>query len=205
MGKRTSERRKEDTEMRGKRFWPVAAVVLVIFTVCLAIVVLRPEKGQDLGDAPPELTVVCGGRSVTGSVINYSWPEAIACGMEPLAYVDTAPALARGGEDTARLTFAVEPEQVTVNGWRLMDGQGGGCGMADVSMRLPGQKAPVGVKEASVVWLWVDMIVGSMGSQMIGTEGSTFSTMMGMMGDPVYKSVSRFGNRCEKRGLYLPK
>ena len=122
--------------MRRKRFWPVAAVVLVIFTVCLAIVVLRPEKGQDLGDAPPELTVVCGGRSVTGSVINYSWPEAIACGMEPLAYVDTAPALARGGEDTARLTFAVEPEQVTVNGWRLMDGQGGGCGMADVSMRL---------------------------------------------------------------------
>ena len=76
---------------------------------------------------------------------------------------------------------------------------------SDESMRLPGQKEPVGVQEASVVWLWVDMIVGSMGSQMIGTEGSTFSTMMGMMADPVYKSVSRFGNRCEKRGLYFPK
>ena len=79
------------------------------------------------------------------------------------------------------------------------------AGHSDVSMRMKGQKSPVGVKEASVVWLWVDMIVGSMGSQMIGTEGSTFSTMMGMMGDPVYKSVSRFGNRCEKRGLYFPK
>ena len=79
------------------------------------------------------------------------------------------------------------------------------AGHSDVSMRLPGQKEPVGVKEASVVWLWVDMIVGSMGSQMIGTEGSTFSTMMGMMGNPEYKSVSRFGNQCQKRGLYLPK
>ena len=42
MGKRTPEGRREGAEMRGKRFWPVAAVVLVIFTVCLAIVVFGP-------------------------------------------------------------------------------------------------------------------------------------------------------------------
>ena len=53
--------------------------------------------------------------------------------------------------------------------------------------------------------LLVDMIVGSMGSRLIGTEGSTFSTMMGMMGDPVYMSVSKYGSQCERRGLYLPK
>ena len=79
------------------------------------------------------------------------------------------------------------------------------AGHSDESMRLPGQKEPVGVQEASVVWLLVDMIVGSMGSRLIGTEGSTFSTMMGMMGDPVYMSVSKYGSQCERRGLYLPK
>ena len=43
--------------MKKRHFWPVIAVVLVVFTICLAIVVLRPEKEQNLGDALSELAV----------------------------------------------------------------------------------------------------------------------------------------------------
>ena len=56
------------------------AVVLVVFTICLAIVVLRPEKEQNLGDALSELAVACGGQSVTGSAISCEWPETVAWG-----------------------------------------------------------------------------------------------------------------------------
>ena len=41
---------KEVAAMKKRHFWPVIAVVLVVFTICLAIVVLRPEKEQNLGD-----------------------------------------------------------------------------------------------------------------------------------------------------------
>ena len=66
--------------MKKRHFWPVIAVVLVVFTICLAIVVLRPEKEQNLGDALSELAVACGGQSVTGSAISCEWPETVSWG-----------------------------------------------------------------------------------------------------------------------------
>ena len=66
--------------MKKRHFWPGIAVVLVVFTICLAIVVLRPEKEQNLGDALSELAVACGGQSVTGSAISCEWPETVAWG-----------------------------------------------------------------------------------------------------------------------------
>ena len=66
--------------MKKRHFWPVIAAVLVVFTICLAIVVLRPEKEQNLGDALSELAVACGGQSVTGSAISCEWPETVAWG-----------------------------------------------------------------------------------------------------------------------------
>ena len=67
--------------MKKRHFWPVIAVVLVVFTIiCLAIVVLRPEKEQNLGDALSELAVACGRQSVTGSAISCEWPETVAWG-----------------------------------------------------------------------------------------------------------------------------
>ena len=66
--------------MKKRHFWPVSAVVLVVCTICLAIVVLRPEKEQNLGDALSELAVACGGQSVTGSAISCEWPETVAWG-----------------------------------------------------------------------------------------------------------------------------
>ena len=66
--------------MKKRHFWPVIALVLVVFTICLAIVVLRPEKEQNLGDALSELAVACGRQSVTGSAISCEWPETVAWG-----------------------------------------------------------------------------------------------------------------------------
>ncbi len=34
--------RKEADQMKRRHFWPVVAVVLVVFTVCLVITVVRP-------------------------------------------------------------------------------------------------------------------------------------------------------------------
>ena len=59
-------------------------------------------------------------------------------------------------------------------------------------------------RDASTVWLLIDMIVGSMASLLVGTEGSTFTTMMGMMGGAEYRSVSRFATTCQKSPLYFP-
>ena len=89
------------------------------------------------------------------------------------------------------------------------------AGHSDMTIRIPSPGSQqrsrrnrkmeyVGVKDSSLVWLIVDMIVASMGSKMIGTEGSTFSTMIGMMGDPEYKAISKFSNMCQPSVLYLP-
>ena len=72
--------------MKKRHFWPVIAVVLVVFTICLAIVVLRPEKEQNLGDALSELAVACGRQSVAGNR---------RMGAHLFPCVDTAPALGR--------------------------------------------------------------------------------------------------------------
>ena len=122
--------------MKKRHFWPVVAVVLVVFTVCLVITVVGSMKGETLGDEPPELTVIGGEGSVVGTLVDYTWDGSIACGAFPVSCADTAPSLRRGTKDLVELSFAVRPESVTVSGWRLKDGQGGGCAMADVSKQL---------------------------------------------------------------------
>ena len=54
--------------MKKRHFWPVVAVVLVVFTVCLIITVVGPMKGETPGDEPPELTVSGGEDSVVGTL-----------------------------------------------------------------------------------------------------------------------------------------